>query len=169
MRTGGWRVDRMDPVRDLEHVMAIDRASFARPWARMMYLAEIERSDTSRIHVVRSPAGDVVGYCVFWVVADELQIHNLAVGPRWRRRGAGQALLDYVLADAVRAGAVWATLEVRVSNRAARRLYRGAGFEVATVRRGYYSSPPDDALVMTRGLGPSGQRPTGAEPREAFG
>jgi ribosomal-protein-alanine N-acetyltransferase len=58
--------------------------------------------------------------------------------------------MTYVMMDAARAGADRATLEVRRSNAVAYRLYEGLGFEVAAVRPGYYTHPPEDALVLWR-------------------
>ena len=83
-------------------------------------------------------------------MADELHINNLAVLPEVRRGGIGSALLEHVLRHGADSGAQRATLEVRQSNDAARILYERFGFTVAGVRRGYYSKPVEDALVLWR-------------------
>jgi ribosomal-protein-alanine N-acetyltransferase len=70
--------------------------------------------------------------------------------PDWRSQGIGAALLIRVLHEGVTLGAERATLEVRRSNAVARHLYERFGFVVAGVRRGYYSSPVEDALVLWR-------------------
>jgi ribosomal-protein-alanine N-acetyltransferase len=72
------------------------------------------------------------------------------VRPQFRGRGIGTALLHHVLAEARQLGARRATLEVRASNEAARRLYERLGFYVAAVRRNYYSHPVEDALILWR-------------------
>jgi ribosomal-protein-alanine N-acetyltransferase len=92
----------------------------------------------------------VVGFCSFWHVLEELHINNLAVLPAYRRSHIATALLRRVLEDGARLGASRATLEVRRSNEPARMLYEAFGFSVAGVRRGYYSNPPEDALVLWR-------------------
>ncbi|HJN45269.1 MAG: hypothetical protein CL477_19495 [Acidobacteria bacterium] len=81
---------------------------------------------------------------------DELPIHVVAVGSRWRQRGLGAKLLAFLLHTAGQESAVAATLEVRQSNVAARRLYERAGFVRSAVRPGYYSDPVEDALVYWR-------------------
>src|SRR5262249_59037047 len=86
-------------------------------------------------------SGAAVGFCSFWRVLDELHINNLAVLPEHRRVGVASALLAFVLQEGVKMGARRATLEVRRSNEAARRLYERFGFTVAGVRRGYYTKP----------------------------
>ena len=91
-----------------------------------------------------------MAYCAAWLVFDELHINNLAVAPAWRRRGLGAALLSEVLARTAREGAHRATLEVRASNLAARGLYERFGFRTVTARRGYYTNPVEDALVLWR-------------------
>jgi ribosomal-protein-alanine N-acetyltransferase len=83
-------------------------------------------------------------------VVDELHINNLAVVPGYRRRGVATALLDHVLDQGARLGAVRATLEVRRSNSAARLLYERLGFAVVGVRHAYYSKPVEDAIILCR-------------------
>lgn len=144
----GWVVEPMRLDRDLEGIVAVDRASFTNPWTREMYEWEARNSDVARIFVLRSPDGCVVGYCAGWLIFDELHINNLAVTPEWRRRGLGAFLVRTVLGLAAGEGAARATLEVRASNLSARRLYEALGFVEAGVRRGYYTNPPEDALIL---------------------
>jgi len=115
-----------------------------------MYLAELENRGVSYCLVARNNSQEVVGFCSFWRVLDELHINNLAVAPPSRGVGVGTALLRAVLSQGARLGARRATLEVRRSNDAARRLYERLGFSVAGVRRAYYTSPVEDALVLWR-------------------
>ena len=101
-------------------------------------------------YVLRLPECPVAGYIATWIVVDEVHINNLAVRPEYRARGFGSALLLHALDDGLRHGAGRATLEVRRSNEAARRLYERFGFRVAGVRRDYYSHPAEDALILWR-------------------
>jgi ribosomal-protein-alanine N-acetyltransferase len=144
----GWQVEPIDIARDLDLVMAVDAASFPNPWTRAMFLHEAEGSEVGALLVLRSAEGHVAGYCACWVVAGELHINNIAVGPAWRGRGLGSALLGAVLDRARGLGATRATLEVRSSNAVALALYRRFGFEVVSVRRGYYHNPDDDGLIL---------------------
>jgi len=84
------------------------------------------------------------------VVVDELQIDNLAVSDRRRRKGVGRRLLRSALSLAKSLGAHTATLEVRSSNLPARTLYEKEGFVAAGLRRRYYLTPLDDALLLSR-------------------
>jgi len=135
---------------DIEAIIAVEHASFTNPWTRDMYLAELENRGVSFFFVARDDRRQIVGFCAFWRVLDELHINNLAVLPEARRTGVASALLRRVLAEGAKLGARRATLEVRRSNDIARRLYERFGFSVAGVRRGYYSQPTEDALVLWR-------------------
>jgi ribosomal-protein-alanine N-acetyltransferase len=143
-------IERIGGADDLEGVLAVDEASFSRPWTRQMYESEFLNRDTSRLHILRLPEVRVAGYIATWIVVDEVHINNIAVLPAYRGRGYGSALLAHALGEAAAAGAERATLEVRRSNDAARRLYERFGFRMAGVRRDYYSHPTEDALILWR-------------------
>lgn len=141
---------------DLDAVLAIEEASFTNPWTREMYLAELEHEGVSFCYLARSPAGQVVGFCSFWIVLDEIHLNNLAVDPAFRGLGVGAALLAEVLRQGTDRGARRCSLEVRRSNEVAQRLYGRLGFHMAGVRRGYYSKPTEDALVLSKEIQPAG-------------
>ena len=82
-------------------------------------------------------------------MVDEAHITTFAVDPRWRRRGIGERLLLALLDLAMERRAREATLEVRLSNLAARRLYEKYGFRPVGLRPRYYSDDSEDALIMT--------------------
>jgi len=143
----GWRVETLSEA-DLDEVLAIERASFSNPWSRDMFLWELQNAGVSYGYVLRAPSGAVAAFCTVWVVQDEVHINNVAVDPEHRGRGVGLSLLRFVLRLAAELGARRATLEVRRSNAAALKLYKRLGFQVAGVRRNYYSSPVEDALIL---------------------
>jgi len=141
-------------VDEIDEVLAIEEASFTNPWTREMYLSELEHENVAFFYLARDPVGEAIGFCSFWLVLDELHINNLAVLPEHRRAGIASALLERVLADAASRGAQRATLEVRASNDPALRLYERFGFRTTAVRRGYYTRPDEDALVLWCDIGP---------------
>jgi [ribosomal protein S18]-alanine N-acetyltransferase len=146
----------IEPMRreDLPEVMAIEVACFALPWTEEMFRHELARGDLSEILIARlADAGKpppIAGYICVWVVDDDLHVNNVAVDPRWRRRGIAGALLGAALERGRSRGARRALLEVRASNTAAQALYRRYGFEAAGVRKRYYDRPIEDAVLMTR-------------------
>jgi len=143
-----WTIEPLTAQADLDAVLAIEHASFTSPWTREMYLAEFENQGISHFYLAKTPLGEIIGFCSFWRVLDELHINNLAVAPQHRRGRAATALLARVLADGAKMGAKRATLEVRNSNQPALRLYERFVFTVAGIRKGYYTNPVEDALIL---------------------
>lgn len=143
-------IEQLGSDEDLDRVAALEAASFTNPWTREMLARELSQSDVAQVYVLRLPDRPVAAFCACWILFDELHINTIAVDARLRRQGLATALMQYVLAEAARAGARRATLEVRASNDAARRLYERLGFTVAGRRRGYYTNPDEDALILWR-------------------
>lgn len=143
-----WRIEQLTSIEQIDEVLEVERASFTNPWTREMYLSELENRGVSACFLARDPRGRVIGFCSFWRVLDELHVNNLAVLPEYRRSGVGSTLLSYVLREGAKLGARRATLEVRRSNDPARMLYERFGFTIAGVRRGYYTNPVEDALIL---------------------
>jgi len=148
----GALVEALSGDGDLADVMEIDRVSFSSPWTPEMYRAEQQNPGVSSIVVLRIPECRVAGYCSYWFVVDEIHVNNVAVRPEYRRRGLGTRLVERVLEDGRRRGAVRVLLEVRSANLAARQLYEQMGFTVLGVRRAYYREPVDDALMLSRDI-----------------
>ena len=95
-------------------------------------------------------AGDTIAaYGGMWLMVDEAHITTFAVHPAWRRQRVGERLLLAFLDVATDQRAHEATLEVRLSNLAARRLYEKYGFRPVGLRPRYYSDDHEDALIMT--------------------
>ncbi len=115
-----------------------------------MYEEELRQPETSFVLVLRTAAAPVAGYCSYRLVADELQINNVAVRPECRRLGAGRALVEAVLEHGRAAGAPDGAARGAASNVAAQRLYASLGFIQVGERPRYYAHPEEDALVLAR-------------------
>ena len=136
---------------DLPQVMEIERLSFTSdPWTPGLFLHEL-KLDFSRLHLARTTdaAKRVVGYACWWLVGDEVHILNLAVHPSARGTGAGRALVQRIIDDALAHAAVSVSLEVRPENAAALGLYRAMGFAQIGLRKNYYGHG-EDAVIMER-------------------
>jgi ribosomal-protein-alanine N-acetyltransferase len=130
-------------------VAALERAASLHPWSEAQVREELARPAPDAVLVLDGREG-IVGYCAARVVVDELQVMNLAVDARVRRRGLGRFLLRKCLALGERAGVRRAFLEVRAGNSAARALYADCGFVLLGRRKAYYAQPVEDALVLVR-------------------
>jgi ribosomal-protein-alanine N-acetyltransferase len=133
---------------DLPAVQLIERASFTTPWPAHAYRQELEGNRLAH-YLVATIDGEIVGYGGIWLMVDEAHVTTFAVHPRYRRRHIGERLLLSLLDLALDRHAREATLEVRLSNLPARRLYEKYGFRPVGIRPRYYSDNQEDALIMT--------------------
>jgi [ribosomal protein S18]-alanine N-acetyltransferase len=137
---------------DLDEVMAIERTSFRYPWSSNFFLEELQvvcaRSIVAQVN------DKIVGYVLFWLLPEEIDIHNIAVHTDFRRQRVGQTLLQQVVEQARSRNSARVTLEVRVSNIAAQKLYDSVGFVSQGLRKGYYSNDGEDAVIMVLKLAP---------------
>ncbi len=169
---------RIEPmtVNDLGQVLEIERVAFPSPWSARAYEYELRYNGMAHYFVARLDVGEVsrrtqrgvrswfrrffraqaddnndlvVGYTGYWLMAGEAHISTIAVRPEYRGRAFGELLLTHALSDATRQGGHVATLEVRVSNTNAQRLYLKYGFEKVGMRKAYYSDNNEDAFIMT--------------------
>jgi ribosomal-protein-alanine N-acetyltransferase len=143
-------VDRLATEQDLDAVAELEARCFTNPWTRDMLARELAQSDVAQVFVLRAPGNVIVGFCSCWIILDELHVNTMAVDTPYRRQGLGTQLMTAVMQEAARCGAMRATLEVRASNVAARKLYEALGFVVTAIRPQYYAQPEDDALIMWR-------------------
>jgi [ribosomal protein S18]-alanine N-acetyltransferase len=140
----------IEPMRleDLDEVQAIEQASFSTPWPENAYRSELMTNRLASYLVARAE-GRIVAYGGMWLMVDEAHITTFAVHPGWRRQRVGERLLLAFLDLARDRHAREATLEVRLSNLPARRLYEKYGFRPVGLRPRYYSDNNEDALIMT--------------------
>ena len=132
---------------DLEQVIAIERASYPHPWNLDRFTQEMNNPLARVLLICRLE--QVCGYLCYWLIAGEMEIHNLATAPAWRRQGIAGRLLDKAFTVAQGDGLEVVWLEVRETNRAAINLYQANGFTVQDIRKKYYRDG-ENALVMAR-------------------
>lgn len=165
-------------LEDIPQVVEIERQAFPSPWPARAYRYEVTQNRLAHYFVARTQTDEevahepeveggllgrlqtwthrgqtdrrpIVGYCGFWVMAQEAHISTIAVDPPYRGLGIGQLLLVTAIDKAVELDAAMVSLEVRVSNFAAQSLYRKYGFKIVGRRQRYYSDNREDALIMT--------------------
>jgi ribosomal-protein-alanine N-acetyltransferase len=135
-------------VKDLAKVAVIESVSFTAPWPTSAYTTELTTNRLAR-YIGARVLGELVGFGGIWLMVDEAHVTTMAVLPEHRRAGVATALLLELLQEARRGGARVATLDVRVSNVDAQRLYRAFGFIEVGRRVRYYDDNGEDALIMT--------------------
>lgn len=139
---------RQAVIGDLETILRIEAAVFSDPWSPESFLPEFD--DPYAWFRVAEVHGEMVGFVLARIVAQQGEIANIAVDPKQQGAGFGGLLLDAALraAEAKACEAVW--LEVRESNETAKSLYFNRGFETIGRRKRYYHSPVEDALYLRR-------------------
>jgi ribosomal-protein-alanine N-acetyltransferase len=136
---------------DADRVLAIAAQSpTAANWSKESYL-NFAREEGS-LAIVLELNGQIEGFLVGRLAADEAELLNLAVAAPHRRKGAGKALLGHALREWRSRGARAVYLEVRESNTGAIAFYEKHGFTAAGCRKGYYHDPDEPALTLVRKL-----------------
>ncbi|WP_409303970.1 ribosomal protein S18-alanine N-acetyltransferase [Peribacillus sp. SCS-155] len=132
---------------DIDQILIVEKLSFTMPWSRDAFYNELHHNQFAK-YIVLEDEGKIVGYCGAWLVIDEAHITNIAILPEYRGKKLGEALLLKMMEIAKRHGIIRMTLEVRVSNVVAQRLYEKLGFQRGGIRKNYYTDNLEDAYVM---------------------
>lgn len=164
---------------DVPAVSELERRCFTNPWPQSAYYRELREPERNFYIVLRHVTGDVplaepeaeprgplallprllrpsrpttqpiVGFAGMWIIYGEAHVTTIAVAPEHRGLGLGEVLFLTLVSEAVRRNAEFVTLEVRVSNVTAQRLYEKYGLTRQGLRRHYYSDNGEDAYIMT--------------------
>jgi [ribosomal protein S18]-alanine N-acetyltransferase len=165
-------------IEDVPDVSRVERLCFTNAWPQSAYRRELRNLNNNYYIVLRDTSGErsgngghdlrsplnllpfrrrtpesasaapIIGFAGMWILLDEAHVTTIGVAPDYRGRGLGEMLLLELIEEAMRRGAEWVTLEVRVSNDSAQALYAKYGFTRQGVRRRYYSDNGEDAYIM---------------------
>lgn len=136
-------------ISDAPDIAKVEIECFPKPWSEEVIRHDISENGKARYYVAVY-AGHVIGYMSVWALDYEGFINNVAVSPAYRRRHIASMLVEAMLDATEAEGIVSHTLEVRKSNKAARRLYEKYDFKETAVRSHYYSDNGEDAIIMWR-------------------
>jgi [ribosomal protein S18]-alanine N-acetyltransferase len=134
---------------DLASIERIERSAYPTPWSRSMFAGEIAKQSSICLGAIDgAEAGLLVGYMIISRYADAWHVMNIAVDEDYRRHGIATQLLNRLFELTSTDDRRGYTLEVRVSNGNAIKLYESLGFVARGIRRGYYTDNREDALIM---------------------
>ena len=137
-------------VEDINQLLDIEHYCYDDPWPREAFEEEIGNG-VAGIGMVAEDDGIIVGFITGLTMAQELQVHNIAVHPDYQGRGIGRQLMEAV-DDLGRAGDYQRiSLEVRQDNDIACKLYMSLGFKAVGTRKDFYG-PGQDASLYTKEL-----------------
>lgn len=135
-------------LRDLNAIEEIEKRSYPTPWSRSMFASELAKP--SSICLGAFEGESLIAYAIVSRYVDAWHVMNVATSPDHRRQGLATTLLAHLFELTEGDGRRGYTLEVRVSNEGAIKLYERLGFHSSGVRRGYYTDNREDALIMWR-------------------
>lgn len=134
----------------LDEIEAIERRGYPTPWSRTMFSGELAKPTSLCLGAFASDDGRLIGYVIASRYVDAWHVMNVCVDPDLQGYGIAGDLLERLFELTESDGRRGYTLEVRVSNTRAIRLYERLGFVSRGVRRAYYTDNREDAYVMWR-------------------
>ena len=133
---------------DVEAVVKIEEEAYGKHhWAKSSFYDEMS-NNLAKYYVAKLPSGELVGYAGTWHIIDEGHITTIAVKKEFLRNHIGEAIIQKIIDDCYKNNIKYLTLEVRVSNIPAIKLYEKYGFQSLGTRKGYYQDNNEDALIM---------------------
>ncbi len=143
---------RVATPRDIPQLAKIEAACFAQPWSETAFSDSMAQKNT--LFLCAATNGIIAAYIGLYLAFDEAEVTNIATLPAYRRMGLAKTLLCKTEETLTARGVTALHLDVRVSNVAAKTLYRSMGFSEDGIRRSFYSLPREDACLMTKQLIP---------------
>lgn len=135
---------------DLDAIAALELETFSDAWTWRGILDTFHQKQA--FVTVAEKDGQIAGYCIMYFALEEAEIVRIAVGPAFRRQGVGRSLLDKVEQICQEKGFAHLLLDVRESNASARAFYRDYGFGIDGIRKNFYDSPKESAVLMSKAI-----------------
>ncbi len=133
---------------DIEDVVKIESEAYGKHhWAKSSFYDEMS-NNLAKYYSAKTNSGELVGYAGTWHIIDEGHITTIAVKKEFLRNHIGEAIIQKIIDDCYKNNIKYLTLEVRVSNTPAIKLYEKYGFQSLGTRKGYYQDNNEDALIM---------------------
>lgn len=134
-------------LEDVDEVSEIENICFYTAWTKQDFIREMTENKLA-IYLVARDERKIIGYAGMWHIVDEAHITNVAVIPDSRSCGIGSQLVKGLIDIALDKNIVAMTLEVRMGNLTAQKLYSKFGFRSEGLRKKYYTDTGEDAIIM---------------------
>lgn len=145
----GDYIIRKTRAEDIDAVVAIENQQFPHPWKKNFFLSELTHN-LAYFYVLEHRIEHkhwVVGYIIFWVIKETIELHNIAVEKEHKGKGLGKRLFTFLIETAKKRNGEEIFLEVRQSNQEAIGFYEHQGFKQIATRKDYYNDPKEDAVI----------------------
>lgn len=131
---------------DVYEVSLLEKEVFSQPWNVNDFKESI--MSKNNLYLIVETNNKIIGYCGYRGIAGEGYIYNVAVKEDYRGKSIAYKLMTHLINEGRKRGIKEFTLEVRQSNIGAIKLYEKLGFKTIGIRKGLYSKPMEDALIM---------------------
>ncbi len=131
----------------ISQIALLEKECFSTPWSEFVLLEELSNENS---HFLVANSDKVLGYIGVQEICGEAYITNIAVFEEYRKLGVGRKLLKTAIDNAKSRNCDFITLEVRESNKSAISLYESENFEVAGIRKNFYSNPIENGIIYTK-------------------
>lgn len=135
----------------LSGIAEVEKTCFSKPWSETSLASEFSKNNSVML-VALGDDCEIIGWAGLEHICGEGSVTNIAVIPKARRCGVGQALAESLINFSRKRSLDWLMLEVRISNLAAISLYQKLGFETIGIRPKFYDFPREDAMLMRHSL-----------------
>lgn len=144
---------RQMTVGDIKELIQLEREVYEGqiPWTKSAFLSELY-SKYNHQYICLLSEGQIIGFIGIRVVLEDGHVTNIAIHPNYQGQGLGTLLIQEVEKFAKKQKCQTMSLEVRISNRDAQRLYRQLGFESRRIMSEYYNEGNEDAVDMVKYL-----------------
>ncbi len=133
---------------DIDYVVEIESEAYGKHhWAKSSFYDEMS-NNLAKYYTAKDLSGKIIGYAGTWHIIDEGHITTIAVKKEYLRNHIGEAIVNRIIQDCYKDNIKYLTLEVRVSNIPAIKLYEKYGFQSLGTRKAYYQDNNEDALIM---------------------
>ena len=134
-------------LEDINQVMFVELSSFTSPWTEEIFIQELKENQHAHYYIITIDE-KVIGYVGMWIVLDDAQITNIAILAGYRGQKLGEKLFRFAMQRAISLGVTNLSLEVRITNIVAQKMYRKFGLVPGGIRKNYYTDNQEDAIVM---------------------
>lgn len=131
---------------DLDNIMPLEHQLFSSPWSKDDYIYELSSNPYAKYYVLEDDK--IVGYVGIWITYETAQITTIGIAKERQGEGLSKLLMNKVIKETKDCEAI--TLEVRVSNVKAIKLYESYGFKKEAIRKDYYLDNHENAYLMMK-------------------
>ncbi len=133
-----------DDIDEVAHLDSLNASS----WAILHFRQQLKTPHTFHYVARHSANQKFIGFICGQLVEGEAEIHKIAVAEKYQRQSNANALMQTILLHLYKEDADHCFLELRASNIPAKALYKTFKFKQIAIRKKYYSSPVEDAIIM---------------------